>query len=634
MSEVEASPPFEFYEFSVFRLEVPAKILTVDDRPVQIAPKVLDCLLALIDSDGRLVTKDELVSRVWPETGAADSVVSYTVSQLRKTLARYDADTVFVETFPKRGFRFAAELRNPAMIVATSVAGTVIERSSVEEIWIEEYEDETPALPAAPRRSVGRLTFVAVAILIVALVAFAGWRSLRAQPTAKVSSVAVLPVRTFSEADADDSLRLRMMDALISRLGGIPTLSVRPTSATSKFLDSQDDPVAIGRKLEVDAVLDGRVQRENNRLRVTFQLISSADGRTLWSGQFDGAEDRSLELQDSVAARLVGYLGAGRGAAHFSTSSAEAYEEYQKGRFFWQKRTQDGLMKAIESYRRAIERDPNFAEAYAGLADSYYMLVDYSYDTAPKNVELARINLDRALGLNPSLAAAYVTRARIEASNDWNWPAAEASALRAIDLDPNNSAAHLRLGMSIMPLGRFEDGEAAIRRARELDPTSPAINMNLGVALLAQRKFPEACRQFERAIELDPGFAGPKWFYSRCLRMSGELPQAHEAVARALETDGDTALAAAVRSAAGNDSAVLRSLLAAWSKTVGPTGATPFDLAIVNMQLGEHEAALGWLEKAVADRHPWAPSIISSPEFDILRETPRYRATLEKLNLR
>lgn len=639
MAEVKLLQNKQGYAFSVFRLDIENQALTARDKPLRVAPKVFMCLAMLVEADGSLISKAELLERVWPGEVVQESVLAYTISQVRKLLAEHDPETKFIETLSKRGFRFAAPIMRPAESIAVGSDTTeFVEREIVEEVWIEEIDDQAPQPQGHRRIFLNALAGIGLLTVVVAigLGAYFANRNWSAGPQ-RIESLAVLPLKTFNPADADEALRLRIMDAMISRLGTIKRLSVRPTSATAKFIGSSESPVDIGRRLEVDAVLEGRIQRENNRLRVTVQMVDVRTGAQIWADQFDGDDGRSLDLQDAVAAKLAVLLNdpADKSATDAPTTrNAAAYEEYLRGRYLWGKRTYDALKSSIAAYQRAVELDPNFAEAYVGMADSYYTIADYAYDTNPEIAETARRNLARGMELRPELANAYTTRSLIESTSDWNWKAAEASARKAVELLPNSASGHHRLGAVLMPQRRFAEAETEFRRARDLDPTSAAINMNVGVVLYYSKRFEEARIQLERTIELDRGFTAPKWFLSRCLSQMGEKKLAHSLIAEALEIEGDRELAAKIRkiSEVSDDTEVMKALLVAWEKQVSPTGITPHDMANINARVGNVEETLRWLEKSVEIRHPWSVSVYAAPEFDLVREHPRFIALLRKMN--
>jgi Tfp pilus assembly protein PilF len=222
----------------------------------------------------------------------------------------------------------------------------------------------------------------------------------------------------------------------------------------------------------------------------------------------------------------------------------------------------------------------------------------------------------------------------IESVSDWNWTAAEESARRGVELAPNSASAHHRLGSILLLQRRFDESETTFRRARELDPTSGSINLNVGFALFYAKRYAEACRQFEVTAELDQSFTAPKWFLARCVSELGDKRRSHQLIADALDIEGDKVLAAQVRkvSAAADDAAVMRLIVGAWEKQVSPTGITPQDMANISARLGDAESTLKWLEESVAMRHPWSVTINVSPEFDFVRDTPRFQTLLRKMN--
>ena len=343
--------------------------------------------------------------------------------------------------FRRRGYRFTFPV-HPA-----SNGELVIEKYTSTKTLIEFRDNDTNDLVPTPAGTNNKirvssrtliLSVIGGVLLLSAAVALS--RSFFAgagvPAGAAITSIAVLPVKSFSEAADDDELRMRITDALITRLGNIDRIAVRPTSAVLPFADSADDSLAIGQKLRVDAVIDSRLQSEGSKLRVTMQLIRVTTGEDLWSGQFDGEADKILELQDQIYAKVSRSLNAAgsdrAGFAKRPTQSSDAYEAYLKGRYFWADRDEASLRKAIGYFEQAVALDPQFSEAYSGLADTKHLLFNYNIDVRPAIVEDAKNDLRRALELKPDSADALITLGTIQMGYDWDWAAAEASFKRAI----------------------------------------------------------------------------------------------------------------------------------------------------------------------------------------------------------
>ncbi len=625
------------FDFGKFRLDNANKILRYNGEIVSLPLKAVELLCLLVENRGEVVNKHEIFERVWQDSFVEDSVLTQNIYQLRKTFEEF-GEKDLIKNVPRRGYIFNFE----------NETTLIIEREIYEEIEIVETEilPEKQLLALPPKQTNSKfkifgLAFVALFLITSAVIGY-WFLNKKADRTtvSDITSIAVLPLKSFDEKAVDDNLRLRLMDSLITKLGKIETMSVRPTSATMKFVASDENPIEIGKKLLVDSVLEGSIQREANKIRVTLQLVSVKTGEQIWSEQFDGEADKLLDLQNAVSAKLLDKFNlplSNEQQTEFAkrpTNNSEAYEEYLKGRYFWNKRTPESLKSAIGSFEKAIKLDTTFADAYVGLADSYYLLFDYSYDTSPKNVELAKENLNKAIELNPNLSEAYTTLGLIQTTYDWNWKAAENSLRKAKEIAPNSPNAHHRLGTLLARLRRFDEAENEIRKAREFDPTSTAINTNLGAVLLNSKKYDEAIIQLQKTLELDANFNAPRWYLARSYWLKGEKKTSLSEYAKAVETDGDKPLADKILqdTNAVDENTVIKNLAEEWKKKIGPQGINDHDIAMLNAFFQDKNETLNWLEKSVAAHHPWATWINAEPDFDFVRDEPRFKALLVKMN--
>lgn len=640
--------------FGRFRLDTANKVLRFDGEIVALPLKSIELLCLLVENGGEVVGKQEIFDTIWADSFVEESVLTQNIYTLRKTFENY-GETNLIKTVARRGYFFNSEkfakIEEPVEtenLEKTAETAFVVEREIYEEIEVVETEPQAAsvlALPPAPRSPHRKNILIgAAALLLVALGAFAAWRYSRPTPrtsVADIKSIAVLPLKVFdAQKDGDENLRLRLMDSLITRLGKIESISVRPTSSMTKFLESDENSVEIGRKLLVDAVLEGSIQREANRLRVTLQLVSVETGEHIWADQFDGEPDRLLDLQSRISARMVDKLNlrlSEKQQNEFAarpTTDAEAYEEYLKGRYFWNKRTPENLRSAISSFETAVKLDETFADAYVGLADSYYLLFDYSYDVSPQNVQSAKQNLDRAIRLNPNLSDAYTTLGLIQTTYDWNWKEAEKSLKKAQELTPNSPNAHHRYGIFLAKQRRFDEAETELRTARSLDPTSASINMNLGFVLMNSKKYDEAVTQLRKTLELDENFTSPRWYLARCYWHQGDQKASLTEFAKAIRLGGDEEFAQKMLRDIETleTAAVVKNWITEWEKRTGPQGISDHDLAILNVYRGDKQETINRLEKSVAARHPWATWINAESEFDFIRDEPRFREILRKMN--
>ncbi len=628
--------------FGNCRLDTRNRLLWCDEENVRLPPKAIDLLCLLITRQGDVVTKQEIFDHVWNGSFVEETNLTHNIYLLRKTLSDLGQSDV-IKTVPRRGYRFAGEVREPVD------AETVIEKYSSTKTVIE-IEDEPSIDPKADRSlSVGsgaglrspRAIFLIAAtalILSAGVFLFSAFNNAETgSESTAIRSIAVLPVRSFSGNNDDEELRLRITDALITRLGNQNEMIVRPTHAVLSFGSGDVDVVEAGRSLKVDAVLDGRIQQEGDRLRVTLQLIRVSSGEHLWSEQFDGHADQILNLQDIIAGKVVSSLRsegiAQQELASRPTENSEAYEAYLRGRYFWNKRDAPSLYRAIDYFTEAAKLDPNFSEAYSGLADTQHLIFNYNIDVSPEVIAKAKDNLQRALELKPGSPDALITLGTIQMGSDWNWKGAEESLKLAVANAPNSSIAHMRYGALLIRTRRFDEAVKAFERSLDLDPLSITANMNLGMAHFCSKDFEQAELQFRKTLELDENVGGTRWLLSRTLWQSGRKDEAVREIVLSLELDGNRPLAEVVREKAANGDAheAIRSLLHEWRDN--PSGTNPHNMAYLSTYLGDKERAVYWLERSLGERHPWTTWAAAAPEFETLRDEPRYRELLSKIGL-
>jgi TolB-like protein/Tfp pilus assembly protein PilF len=567
----------------------------------------------------------------------------------RRTSFRFAARR---ELFPVRHFRFVGKAHKvSAKDNESSGDKAVFEKHVVENILIEEIfelgsyaPDKTeksariaPVLPAAKssRQFYLSAAFAVVLILLTGACAYFRYSNQQTASGSQIQSIAVLPMKSFASNQENEKLRLEITDSLITGLGGINNFTVRPTSAILPFANDEKDALEIGRKLAVDAILEGRVQQEGDKVRVTLQLVSVKTGAQIWAKQFDGESGETLKLQDQIIADFSQTFNQGdnQKAGKRPTENAEAYENYLKGRYFWQKRVEDDLRKAVVYFEKAIALDRDFADAYVGLADSQYAFY-YSYNTAPENVTKAKDNLLKAITLNPASAEAFTTLGLIQNSFEWNWQEAEKSLKKAIELSPNMPNAHHRYGVLLVKLRRFAEAESELRRAVELDPTSPPINTNLGVVLYFSKKYDAAIAQFNKSFELKENFLSARWRLSRCYWQMGETEKALSEYLKTFHITKDEESARIIEQNLkfATPEAIILKLARNWESRLNQNSFNASDLAILVAHRLDVEKALRWTETTTNEHHPWATWMNAEPEFDFLRDDARFQKILRKMN--
>ncbi|HMO80699.1 MAG TPA: winged helix-turn-helix domain-containing protein [Pyrinomonadaceae bacterium] len=629
--------------FEDFRLVVKKKELWYGDDPVDLPEKAIELLIVLTETPGEIIRKEELAARVWGEAPGAESSLTHAIHSIRKAIREKCPDE-FIKTVPRRGYRFVAD------VVGTEGNG-LIAAAPADPRWVDEKDlqlqataaSEKPVatLPEGVSAPKGYRRWAAALVIVVAVVIVAGLAARWYQadrPVAgfsNVRSLAVLPLRAVG--NEDEILRMRITDSVITRLSEVERIRIRPTAVVQRYMDGQVDPVTAGRELLVDAVFTGSVELKDAILRVELRAISTSTGDQIWSDRFVGEPDRLLALQDIISGRILTLLRteeAGRGdlvLAQNPTENPEAYENFLTGRYFWQKRTFEGLTKAIEYFEKAIEIDPNFAEAYVGIADSHYLKYDYNYDLSEENVDRAKTFLERAIEIDPENYQAFVTMGLIQTTYEWDWEAAARSFEKAFELSPDLADAFHRRGMLRLKLGDFSAAEADLRRAVELEPASVGVNMNLGVVLYFSGKNQDAMRHFREAIDRDGRLSSPRWYLARCIWQTGDKERAMLAYLEALDNSGSTELADNIRERRKTQAVdeVIKYWLEEWEKT----GVSEHSRAILASHIRDSAATLKLLQSAIESKHPWAANINVEPEFAFIRMEPEFKQLLKKLGL-
>ena len=464
------------YEFGDFVLDPNEKTLFVSGQPIHLPAKEFETLLLLVRHNGHALTKEEMISAIWQDSFVEEGNLAKQISRLRKVFNTGGEE--LIETIPKHGYRFkVTDLRRRE---SDALEPVIVEKRTVKRVRLDLPGSEDGQMSPVAKLSRPQYetrpnaVWVGAGLLIIAAVS-AGlylWLSgTRQSPAPVVKSLAVLPFKPVASDDSDEYLRLGLTDALITKLSNLKQVVVRPTNAVRNFGDR--DPLAAGRELSVDAVLDGNVQRVGQQVRVTVQLVNVRDGSLLWGGKFDEKFTDIFSVQDAISEQVARALEPGLTGeertllAKRHTASADAHHAYVLGRIFWNKRTAKDFEQAIVHFDDAIQKNPNYALAYAGLADSYSLLADYQGAPAPQSYEKARAAALKALELDDSLAEAQTSLAYVSMYRDWDWEGAERRYRLAIARNPNYATAHQWYAEFLTAMGRFDDALAAIRRAKE-----------------------------------------------------------------------------------------------------------------------------------------------------------------------
>ena len=643
------------YEFGPFRLDAAERLLLRDGLPLPLTNKAFDTLLVLVENSGHIVEKDELMRRVWSDTVVEESTLAQNVFRLRRTLGEDSGEQAYIETIPKHGYRFIAPVRQ----LHKESAPLIIERHTRSRIVAEEEitsaEAELsitePALPESSKedkrnwlRPLPILLAVIVLLLGVAAVLFYLRTAKTSQPrtVTPIRSIAVLPFKSLTPEADDPYLGLGMADTLIIRLSNIKQLLIRPTSAVRKYSSKDQDSLIAGREQQVDAVLDGNIHKTAGRIRVTARLIKVEDGSSLWAGTFDEKDDELFKLQDSIVERLATALTLKltgeeqKGLTKRYTENTEAYLLYLKGRYHLERRTTADINKSIDYFQQALAIDPNYALAYAGLAESYPSLSVLGEVPAKEVMTKAKAAVAQALAIDDQLAEGYTSLGLIRTIYDWDWSGAEQAHQQAMKLNPNSALAHRLYGHLLRTTGRLEEALAEFNQSLQLEPLSLVVNRDVGTTLYVARQYDRAIEQFQKTLELDPNFATVYGFLERAYEAKGLYDQAIAADLEAMTRGNRPEMVAALRKAyttSGWQGYWRKRLALAKEQAKQNRYVEPFQFVRIYARLGEKEQAFEWLEKTYQERNFWLNFLKIDPLLDSLRSDARFTDLLQRVGL-
>jgi TolB-like protein/DNA-binding winged helix-turn-helix (wHTH) protein len=629
----------EQIRFGAFEVDLRAGELRRKGFKVKLQEQPFQVLAMLLKHAGEVVTREELRSKLW----AADTIVDFdhglnkAINKIRNALGDSAENPHFVETVGRRGYRFIAEV--------VVIDGAPLDRSEPafkdSAATIEPDRGDFEGKPAARKRlpwRLGRTTSTfALGLVVVILV---GWMlRLRSRPAIEIRSLAVLPLESLSSDASQEYFADGMTDELITDLGQISALRVISRTSVMPYKRARKPLVQIARELNVDAVVEGTVLRSGDRIRITAQLIEASADKHIWSQSYEGDLSDTLAVQNKVAQAIADQIRINltpREQAALKNAKVvnpEAYESYLKGRYFWNKRTADGLKMAVAYFNQAIEKDANYAQAYAGLADSYALMGDWEYGVlAPKDaLPRAKAAAIKALELDNSLGEAHTSLAFALDSFDWDWGSAESEFKRALELNPGYATAHQWYSWHLIEMGRNSEAIDQMRKAETLDPLSLIISADMADALLIARRYDEAIQESRKAIGMDSNFAVAHYELGQALVQKQMYNEAIAELHKAIElSGGSTACTSNLAYAYGvlgrrNEAVKILNEL----KNQPEKNAS--EIALIYVGLAENDEAMTWLEKAYEER--FNSSILLRPAFDPLRSDPRFQDLLHRLGL-
>jgi TolB-like protein/DNA-binding winged helix-turn-helix (wHTH) protein/Tfp pilus assembly protein PilF len=629
--EAPSRETLRLYEFGPFRLDPAERKLTRGNEIVALTPKAFDTLLMLVRNSGHLMEKGELLRTLWPDSFVEEGSLSNNIFLLRKALGEEPA---FIETVPRRGYRFIGAVRQ-----FPGAAPTHLEMP---------HEAGAPGiafLPAKawrPWRSRAGLGIAAVALL-ASLAAAVWFYRVAGRGGEALDSVAVLP---FVNASADPNaeyLSDGITESLINSLSRLPHLKVMSRDAAFRYKGKETDAQTVGRDLGVRAVFEGRVTQHGDSLTISAELIDARDNSHIWGQQYDRKPSDIFALQEEIAREMTTALRLRltnedeKRLARSYTPNPEAYQDYLRGRYFWQK-TGLGLNKGVQYFQQAIANDPKYALAYDGLADSYILLSVFGFSSPKEAYPRAKEATLKSLEIDGTLAETHTSLARIKAEYDWDWSGAESEFQRAVELNPSYATAYQWHGSVLSTMGRPEEAIANYKRALELDPLSPIINAAMGQAFYYTRQYDQAIEQQKKTLELDPNLSLARVVLAYAyLEKSMNKEAIAEFEKHVVISQGRVWGLAEL----GYGYAVVgrkreaRNMLDKLNELSKQKFIAADAMAQIYAGLGEKSKAFEWLEKGY-ERHSLGLGGVDlkvDPVWDPLRSDPRFADLLRRMNL-
>ena len=601
-------------------------------------------LSMMLEHPGEVVTREELCKKLWP----ADTFVDFehslatAISKIRDALGDSADNPRYIETLPRRGYRFIAPVAFANVLPVNRPESVIKNAPETKDLDPIELASNSPKHKRLAWSVAWKITAFALVILLLTPVVWLLHSRSRPSPKINIQSLAVLPLESLSGDASQDYFADGMTDELITYLGQISALRVISRTSVMTYKGVRKPLPQIARELNVDAVVEGTVMRSGNRVRITAQLIEAPADKHLWAESYEGEVRDTLVLQNRVARAIAQQIRINltlREQAELKNVTEvnpEAYDSYLKGRYFWNKRTADGLKKAIDLFNQAIGKDPNYAQAYTGLADSYALLGDWEYGVlAPKEAfPRAEAAANKALELDNTLAEAHTSLAFSFDSFDWDWHSAEREFRRAIELNPGYATAHQWYAWHLIMLGRNAEAIAELRKAENLDPLSLIISTDLADALLIVRQYDESIQQSRKIIDMDPNFAVAHYQLGEAYVQKRMYNEAIAEFQKAIEFSGGNTTfisnLAYAYAAAGKRSEAVK-ILNDLKNRSNHSFSNAAEIALIYAGLDEKDQAVTWLAKAYQSR--FNPSILLRPAFDPLRSDPRFQDLLRHMGL-
>jgi TolB-like protein/DNA-binding winged helix-turn-helix (wHTH) protein/Tfp pilus assembly protein PilF len=617
--------------FADFDFDMRTGELRRNRTSLKLQPQPAKVLALLVSRPGEIVTRQDLAQQVWGSETFVDfeQGLNFAIRQIRSALEDDAEHPRFLETLPKRGYRFTA-----------SVSGAALPQ----------IEIPAPSLaPLPPRRRLllrYGLAFMTIAAIALTLALALDWGNLRqrlssrATSAPRIESLAVLPLHNLSHDPEQEYFSDGMTDELITDLAKFGGLRVTSHTSVEQYKDTKRPLPEIARELGVDAVVEGTVTRSGDRVRITAQLIDGRSDRHLWAESYERDLRDVLALQNEVSGDIAKEIQIKvtnpekSPLASARPVSPEAHEAYLKGRYFWNKRSEEGVRKGIDYFEQATRIDPNYAVAYAGLAESYIVLNGHRFLPPTQAFPKVHAAALKALELDERLAEAHTSLGSYQWEYEWDKSGAEKEFRRAIELNPSYATAHAWYAEELAALGRGDQALAEIKRAREVDPLSLPISVVAGWILYVERDNDQAIDQFQRTLEMDSNFAIAHLYLGRAYVQKGNLAQAIVEAQTATRLSGSHPFYMAwlgyAYARAGNRNEALR-ILHQLKVISGKKYVASHDVAAIYVGLGEKSKAIAWLNKGYDEHSYTVLQLGVEPEFDSLRSDPRFQDLVQRV---
>ena len=569
-------PDLTNFRFGDYTLLSAERLLLRDGQVVPLKSKIFETLLALILNRHKVVGKDELMELIWPGTFVEEGNLSQSVYSLRKILGEKPGEHRFIVTVPRTGYRFVAKVHE------MSANGSAAQ---------------------APRR---------------------------------IESLAILPLKVLDDADSVRYVGLALADSLITNLGKSRIVKVRPTTAVIPFVETDADPVSIGRELQVDAILAGTIQKGGDKLRINIQLTDVRSLETIWTETIDTNTADVLALQDQVAGSVAESLALELGGddnKEFVWTDVELYQKYLKARFFWERRNEAGLKKALHAAQEVVAEEPNCAMGHIGVADSHLLLGEYLYVPPDEAFPAARESAERALEIAPDLAEAHASLAEYFFYYARDWSRAEAFYRRSIELDPNYATAYHWYSWLLIAMNRYDEAQSQIEKAQSIDPNSLILSTIRALPFYYRGEYSEAIQQLRDVLEIDPNSHHARYYLGSALIHAGETTAAvaeFKSVLLAEDLVQAYGLLGHSYAVAGDESKA-REMLLELDRIAAERYVSPYVRAIVYAGLRENDEATRLLQKAFDEKDAWMVWANADPCFDTLRGRDGFEKILAKM---